>query len=123
MRKVSTWLVASVVAVGAWSLSAQAEQNPPPAGGGAASGGRGRIDAPGPRGGGGGGRGAGGVIVGGAQADDPAYANVDFTPRNPVVPATPAEEASRLWLPNGFSIAPVLSDPAIEDPGQIAFDG
>ncbi len=120
-------LVAAVLAISFWSVAAQvpapAPRDPPaPAPGG--EGGRGRIDAAGQRGAGGGRGGGGrGVIVGGAQADDPAYANVDFTPRDPVVPATPTEQVERMWLPNGFAIAPVLADPDIEDPGQIAFDG
>ena len=29
----------------------------------------------------------------------------------------------RLWLPAGYRMEPVLSDPLIEDPAQIAFDG
>ena len=33
------------------------------------------------------------------------------------------EEAKRLWLPPGYRMEPVLSDPLIEDPAQIAFDG
>ena len=39
------------------------------------------------------------------------------------MPLTPAEQAKQFWLPPGYRIEPVLSDPLIEDPGQIAFDG
>ena len=47
----------------------------------------------------------------------------DFSKKPPVVPLTPAEEAKRFWLPPGFKLEPVLSDPDIEEPAQIAFDG
>ena len=57
------------------------------------------------------------------EASDPANANADLSPKPPVVPLSPAEEAKRLWLPAGYRIEPVLSDPLIEDPAQIAFDG
>ena len=39
------------------------------------------------------------------------------------MPLTPAEEAKRFWLPPGFKLEPVLTDPDIEEPAQIAFDG
>ena len=36
----------------------------------------------------------------------------------------PTEEAKRFWLPAGLpDLTPILSDPVIEDPAQIAFDG
>ena len=55
--------------------------------------------------------------------NDPANANADLSPKPPVVPLTPAEEAMRFWLPPGYRMEPVLAEPIIEDPGQIAFDG
>ena len=127
-RDLTTWVVAGLCAVGGWVVVGQARQEPAPAGQQPPAG-RGRIDPAGPGGGqgrgaprGGGGR-AGGVIAGGAQADDPAYANIDFSSKNPVLPATPADEATRIWLPNGFTMEPVLTDPDIQEPAQIAFDG
>ena len=36
---------------------------------------------------------------------------------------SPDEQAKRFWLPAGYRLTPVLSDPLIEDPAQIAFDG
>ena len=36
---------------------------------------------------------------------------------------TPGEQAKRFWLPPGFKIEPILADPDIEEPAQIAFDG
>jgi mono/diheme cytochrome c family protein len=56
-------------------------------------------------------------------ADDPANANADLSPKPPVVPLPPAEQARRFWLPPGYRLTPVLADPDIEEPGQIAFDG
>ena len=73
--------------------------------------------------GGPGGRGRSGPSLGGAQASDPAYADVDFSPKAPVVPLAPAEQARRFWLPPGFKLEPVLADPVIQEPAQIAFDG
>jgi putative membrane-bound dehydrogenase-like protein len=67
----------------------------------------------------GGGRGPGAA----PEANDPANANADWSPKPPVVPATPTEEAKRFWLHAGYRLEPVLADPIIEDPGQIAFDG
>jgi mono/diheme cytochrome c family protein/glucose/arabinose dehydrogenase len=46
----------------------------------------------------------------------------DFSPKPPVVPLTPEEEAKRFWLPPGFVMEPVLTEPHIQEPGQIAFD-
>jgi putative membrane-bound dehydrogenase-like protein len=47
----------------------------------------------------------------------------DFSPKPPVLPLPPAEQAQRFWLPPGFKIEPVLADPDTEEPAQIAFDG
>jgi hypothetical protein len=72
----------------------------------------GRGDAPAP------GRGGQGRGFGGRSMMEP-----DFSKKPPVVALTPAEEAKRFWLPPGFKLEPVLSDPDIEEPAQIAFDG
>ena len=47
----------------------------------------------------------------------------DFSPKPPVKPLSPAEEARRFWLPPGFKMEPVLTEPDIMEPAQIAFDG
>src|SRR6476620_3022168 len=75
--------------------------------------GRGAIQTPG------GGRGPGAA----PEASDPANANADLSPKPPVVAATPEEQAKRFWLPPGYRLTPILSEPIIEDPAQIAFDG
>ena len=67
----------------------------------------------------GGGRGPGAA----PEANDPANAGADLSPKPPVAPLPPAEEAKRLWLQPGYRIEPLLSEPLIEDPAQIAFDG
>ena len=53
----------------------------------------------------------------------PSMMEPDFSKKPPVLPLTPAEEAKKFRLPPGFKIEPVLSDPDIEEPAQIAFDG
>ena len=67
----------------------------------------------------GGGRGPGAA----PDAKDPANANADLSPKPPVRPLTPEEQARRFWLPAGYRMEPVLADPLIESPGQITFDG
>ena len=67
----------------------------------------------------GGGRGPGAA----PEANDPANANADLSPKPPVLPVPAIEQAKRFWLPPGYRLDPVLSDPLIEDPAQIAFDG
>lgn len=66
-----------------------------------------------------GGRGAGAA----PDAKDPANANADWSPKLPVLPLSAIEQAKRFWLPPGYRLEPVLSDPIIEDPAQIVFDG
>ena len=57
------------------------------------------------------------------SADDPANANADLSSKPPVLPLLPAEEAKQFWLPPGYHVEPILSDPVIQEPAQIAFDG
>ncbi|MGH9371679.1 MAG: DUF7133 domain-containing protein, partial [Vicinamibacterales bacterium] len=57
------------------------------------------------------------------DASDPLNANADLSPKPPVLPVRPDEQATRFWLPPGYRLEAVLADPVIEDPGQIAFDG
>jgi len=74
---------------------------------------RGAIQTPG------GGRGPGAA----PDATDPANASADLSAKPPVLAATPEEQAKRFWLPAGYRLTPLLSEPLIEDPAQIAFDG
>jgi len=67
----------------------------------------------------GGGRGPGAA----PDANDPANAKADRSPKPPVKPLTPDEQARQFWLPAGYRLEPVLWDPLIESPGQVTFDG
>jgi mono/diheme cytochrome c family protein/glucose/arabinose dehydrogenase len=69
-----------------------------------------------------GGRG-GGAAIQAPDANDPLNANADLSPKPPVTPLRPQEQAKRFWLPPGYRLEPVLADPVIDSPGQIAFDG
>ena len=59
------------------------------------------------------GRGAGGGGRGGA----------DLTFRGPVLPLSPDEQTRRFWLPTGYRMEAVLTEPHVQEPAQIAFDG
>jgi len=58
-----------------------------------------------------------------ADPEDENWAGIDLEPRPPVKPLYPEEEALRFLLPEGYQIEPVLTEPQIEQPGAIAFDG
>ena len=51
------------------------------------------------------------------------FAGADFSPQPPVVPLSPAEEQKKFILYPGFHLEPVLTDPVIEEPMAMAFDG
>ncbi len=112
------WILAGAAGALLACLSvAAAPQTPaPPAGAQPASPPRpGILVAPGGRGGSG--------IYEAPAADDPANADADLSPKPPVLPLSPAEQARQFWLPPGYHLEPVLSDPVIQEPAQIAFDG
>src|SRR6185503_12526730 len=67
------------------------------------------------------GRGRGGR--GGSNETDPANAEADFKPAAPVLPLTPEEQAKQFILQPGYHVELVLSDPVIEEPTAVAFDG
>jgi len=71
------------------------------------------------------GRGRGGpeVLQGGPQLADPAYADYDFTKRAPLLPLTPQQELEKFILPPGYRLEAALTDPAIEEPSAVYFDG
>ena len=58
-----------------------------------------------------------------ADPEDENWAGVDLDPKPPVKPLYPEEEALRFLLPEGYRIEAVLTEPQIEQPGAIAFDG
>jgi mono/diheme cytochrome c family protein/glucose/arabinose dehydrogenase len=47
----------------------------------------------------------------------------DYSPQPPVLPLSPEEEQRRFVLPPGYRLDPVLTEPAIQEPAAIAFDG
>ena len=51
------------------------------------------------------------------------WKGVDLDPKSPVKPSYPAEEAKQFLLPEGYHIDYVLTEPQIEQPGAISFDG
>ena len=55
--------------------------------------------------------------------EDKNWVGIDLEAKEPVVPLYPEEAARRFLLPDGYRIEPVLTEPEIEQPGAIAFDG
>ena len=47
----------------------------------------------------------------------------DFSPKPPVTRLDPAAQQKHFLLPPGFKIEPVLTDPLIQDPVGVTFDG
>ena len=47
----------------------------------------------------------------------------DFSKKGTVPVLSPADEAKKIWMQPGFKLEAVLSDPDIQEPAQIAFDG
>lgn len=59
----------------------------------------------------------------GADPESADWKGIDLTPKAPVLPLYPEEEAKLFLLPEGYQIEPVLTEPQIQQPGAIAFDG
>ena len=57
-----------------------------------------------------------------APPPDP-FAGADFSPKAPIVPGSPRDEQARFILPAGYHMTPILTEPAIQQPASIAFDG
>lgn len=60
---------------------------------------------------------------GGRGIEQEIAMGADFTRQPPVVRLAPEEQQKRFLLPPGFRIEPVLTDPLIEDPVGVTFDG
>lgn len=58
-----------------------------------------------------------------ADPEAPDWKGIDLDPKSPVLPSYPAEEAKQFLLPEGYHINYVLTEPQIEQPGAISFDG
>jgi mono/diheme cytochrome c family protein len=71
-----------------------------------------------------------GVVAAAAAAEssvtparrDP-FEGADLSPKPPVTPLSPTDEQSRFLLPAGYRMVPVLTEPAIQQPAAISFDG
>lgn len=59
----------------------------------------------------------------GADATHENWVGVDLAPKKPVLPLYPEEEAKKFVLPDGYKIEPILTEPQIEQPAAISFDG
>ena len=61
-----------------------------------------------------------------AQAPTPASrdnSDADFSPKDPVLPKSPAEQARTFVLPTGYRMELVLAEPDVNTPAVIEFDG
>ena len=58
-----------------------------------------------------------------ADPESEDWKGIDLDPKAPVLPLYPEEEAQKILLPDGYTIQPVLTEPQIQQPGAIAFDG
>ena len=63
------------------------------------------------------------ATAGGAARPRSPFEGADLTRKPPVVPGSPSEEQARFILPPGYHMTPVLTEPAIQQPAAIAFDG
>jgi len=59
----------------------------------------------------------------GADPNSPDWKGIDLAPKPPVLPLSPGDEQKKFLLPPGYRIEPILTEPAIEQPAEIAFDG
>jgi mono/diheme cytochrome c family protein len=55
------------------------------------------------------------------NSDD--WKGIDLEPKPPVLPLSVTAEQKQFLLPPGYKIEPILTEPAIQQPGAIAFDG
>ena len=60
--------------------------------------------------------------AGGAQRRN-QFEGADLSPKPPVQPLSPSDEARRFLLPPGYRMTPILTEPAIQQPATISFDG
>ena len=60
--------------------------------------------------------------IGGAQRRN-QFEGADLSPKPPVQPLSPSDQAKRFLLPPGYRMTPILTEPAIQQPAAISFDG
>ncbi|PIB28879.1 sorbosone dehydrogenase [Maribacter sp. 4G9] len=59
----------------------------------------------------------------GVDPEHEDWKGADLDPKTPVLPLYPEDEAKKFLLPEGYHIEPILTEPQIEQPAAIAFDG
>ncbi|MEX0685042.1 MAG: discoidin domain-containing protein [Balneolales bacterium] len=59
----------------------------------------------------------------GIDPDDPNWEGIDLAPKPPVLPKTPDQQLHHMLVPQGYNLELVVSEPAIQEPAAIAFDG
>ena len=59
----------------------------------------------------------------GVDPNSPDWKGIDLAPKAPILPVSPSDEQKQFLLPPGYKIEPILTEPAIEQPAAIAFDG
>lgn len=59
----------------------------------------------------------------GADTTHAIWKGIDIEPKPPVVPLPPAKQQEKFLLPPGYHMEPVITEPAIQQPGAITFDG
>jgi mono/diheme cytochrome c family protein len=57
------------------------------------------------------------------DTSSPYWSGIDLSPKMPVQPLTVAQQKSRFLLPEGYTMEAVLTEPKIQQPAQIIFDG
>src|SRR5690349_22584238 len=113
---VAVALCAAALAPRVFTQDAPQQDQPPPApaGRGGQGGGRGAVQ-PGAR----------GPVLGsqgGQMVSDPANANMDFSPKPPIVALSPEEEKKHFILPPGYTVDLVLEDRDVVSPAAIVWD-
>ncbi|WP_259014200.1 DUF7133 domain-containing protein [Emticicia fluvialis] len=63
------------------------------------------------------------TLPAGADPEGGDWKGIDLEEKQPVKPLYASEEAKHFLLPPGYKIEPILTEPAIQQPGAIAFDG
>lgn len=58
-----------------------------------------------------------------ADPNDPNWAGIDLEPKPPVLPKTPDQQLHHMLPPQGYNLELTVSEPAVQEPAAIAFDG
>ena len=59
----------------------------------------------------------------GADTTSAIWKGIDLEPRPPVLPLSPDDQKKKFMLPEGYELSPVLTEPRIQQPAAITFDG